>query len=133
MVSKARVVACAVIYLATVAGSWQAVTLIGAECPKEICNTAKKCNDILNFCSPEQEGQECNGCDGSASIRLCSKTVQERKCTKKTTATSCGNKFTGTCTKDSVFGYFYCKKTAAGGSHSCDRTECTGDAACTGS
>lgn len=132
MPSRLRMLLCVVSLVLSVAGSFQASRLVGAECPKEVCNSAKKCNDILNFCSPEQEGEACNGCDGSASVRLCSKSAQERQCTKKTTATSCGNKFTGTCTKARL-GYFYCKNTAAGGSHSCDRTECTGDSACTGS
>lgn len=102
----------------------------GAEtCPKEICNSGQKCNEILQFCSAEQENKDCNGCDGTTVFRLCTKSVQDRQCTQKDKATTCGDKFTGTC-KQATFGYYYCKKTAAGGTHSCDKTECTGDTAC---
>ncbi|MFO1043874.1 MAG: hypothetical protein U0941_18995 [Planctomycetaceae bacterium] len=99
------------------------------ECPKEICNAGQKCNEILQFCSAEQKDKDCNGCDGTTVFRLCTKSVQDRECTKKTAATTCGEKFTGTC-KEATFGYFYCKKTAAGGTHSCDKIECESDKAC---
>ncbi|QDV50727.1 hypothetical protein Enr17x_27700 [Gimesia fumaroli] len=108
--------------------------LEAAACPKECCAPAKACGTLLSFCSPEQSGKSCNGCDGTTNVRLCAKCVQDRKCTAKTgAATVCGNKFTGTCVRHSVYGYYYCKKTAAGGSHSCTVSgECTGDKACGG-
>lgn len=110
----------------------------GGGCPKQCCSPAAACGGEtgnppgpLSICSPEQAGQPCNGCDGTAQVRVCANCVQDRKCTAKAgNPTVCGNPFTGICTK-AALKYFYCKKTQAGGQHSCNvSNECTGDAAC---
>jgi len=103
-------------------------------CPKQCCSTGVSCGgedaSPLSICSPEQGGKACNGCDGTTSVRLCASCVQDRKCTMKDgDPTKCGKPFTGICTK-ATLGYYYCKKTAAGGTHKCEIKECTGDKAC---
>lgn len=107
-------------------------TFLYAACPNTCCSPAGPCGTAMSACSYEQEGNACNGCDGTAQVRVCADCTQSRSCTATTAAaTTCGNKFTGTCTQFPVLNYMYCKQTAAGGTHSCTvQEECTGDTAC---
>lgn len=127
---------CSVLTVVVLLNWWiyeQQSALVAAPCPKQCCAPAKACGTLLSFCSSNQSGQSCNGCDGTTNVRVCASCVQTRKCTAKGgAATVCGNKFTGICTRAKL-GYYYCKKTAAGGTHNCTvQNECTGDKACGG-
>jgi hypothetical protein len=124
-------VASTLVVVLVVGQSSRLVSAEEAECPNECCASAVSCGKGLSLCSSEQEGEACNGCDGTTKVRVCKSCTQERQCTaKEGDATTCGETFTGTCT-EATLGYFYCKKTAAGGDHSCSvDDECTGDTAC---
>jgi hypothetical protein len=110
-------------------------------CPDTRCNDGITCGGsgatpgYLNICGSENEGDECNHCDGTASIRYCGgNNAHDKECQTVAAAdrTACGNSKKGVCTKHTVpfvgITYYSCDKTSGNG----DADACKSAQQCSG-
>lgn len=143
---KAMIVIVSVLTVAGFGMATQPWLIAAQDCEDMVCASEVACGGQggqfvappgpMSMCSEDQQGQECEWCDGENPIRLCAPLgTGGRECNRVDEAdrTTCGNPKTGICTKASAGGvtYYYCDDDGGNGTGSCEsQHECDGDQEC---